>query len=152
MGNGSYVLFLSSGYIGSIDYDSKEEIGLYLKKIILLLKDSYDVVFNGFYYVNIYINEKLGMFIEIDNIEGYDSLDLDVDLKITVHYDSDFYFKTDNYDFINNYRRVKFSGNNYYINVDDIDTNDIIKIVEFGEFIYGEDCDCVKFLPLINNK
>ena len=62
------------------------------------------------------------------------------------------YFKTDNYDFINNYMRVKFSGNDYYVNVDDVDTNEIIKIVEFGEFIYGGDCDRVNFLPLINNK
>ena len=37
-----------------------------------LLKNRYDLVLRGFYEVNIYINEKIGLFIEIENIEDYD--------------------------------------------------------------------------------
>lgn len=152
IGSGSYVLFLSNGYIGSIDYDSKEEIGLYLKKIIILLKESYNIVLNGFYCVNIYINDKLGMFIEIDNIEGYDSIDLDVDLKITVHYDSDVYFKTLNFDIVSRYDGVRFLDGNYYVNIDNVEVFDIMKIIEFGEFVYGDECDNINNFSSIVNK
>lgn len=139
--NDSYILFLSNDYIGTIDFDSKEEIGLYLKKIIVLLKNRYDLVLRGFYEVNIYINEKIGMFVEIENIEDYDFVIEDVDLRIVVHFDSEVYFKTNNYDFISNYSKVRFLNENYYVHVGDVSTNDIMKLVEFGEFIYGDSCN-----------
>lgn len=152
MAQGSYTLFLSNEYIGDLDYNSKEDLGVFLKDLILLLKDDYDLVLNGFYEVNIYINNKLGMFIEINNIDDYDTCDLDVDLKIVVHFDSKFYFKTDNFDIVTNYSDVKFLDNNYYLNLDYIDIDEVIKIIEFGEFIYGDDCNFIKFLPRIINK
>lgn len=148
-GNDSYVLFLSTDYIGTIAFDSKEEIGLYLKDIIVLLRKRYGLVLKGFYEVNIYINEKVGMFIEIENIDDYDFLIEEIDLKIIIHFDSEVYFKTNNYDFISNYSSIKFLDNNYYINVVDINDNDIIKLIEFGEFVYGDGCNKIDSESLI---
>lgn len=141
VGNDSYILFLSNDYIGTMAFDSKEEIGLYLKDIIVLLRKRYGLVLKGFYEVNIYLNEKVGMFIEIENIEDYDFLIEEIDLKIVIHFDSEVYFKTDNYDFISNYSRIKFLDNNYYINVVDINEKDIIRLIELGEFVYGDSCN-----------
>lgn len=152
IGNDSYILFLSNDYIGTIDFDSKEEIGLYLKKIIVLLKNRYDLVLRGFYEVNIYINEKIGLFIEIENIEDYDFMTEDIDLRIVVHFDSDVYFKTDNYDVISNYSRIKFLNDNYYVSVEDISVNDIVKLIESGDFIYGDSCNKIDRGIFIINK
>lgn len=145
----NYIVFLSNDYIGDIDYTSKGKIGLYLKKIIVILKKRYNLVLKGFYEVNVYINKKVGMFIEINKIGEYDFDTEEIDLKIVVHFDSDFYFKTDNYDVISKYKNIKFFEDSYYIDVDDIGDNEVIKIIEMGEFIYGKDSDEISSLSTL---
>lgn len=140
----SYVVFLNAKYIDNINYSSKEEIGPFLKKTIVKLKSIYNLTLKGFYEVNFYINKKIGIFIELNRVEEYDFDTSDVDLKIIVHFDNTCYFKTDNYDYISDYSKIKYLKEYYYLNVEDVDETDIIKISEFGEFIYGDNLNILK--------
>ena len=59
-----------------------------------------------------------------------------VDLRVVVYFDEDIYFKTDDYFVIKDVSNIKYYDGYYYCLVKDI--SDINKIVEFGEFVYGD--------------
>lgn len=135
--DGNYLFFLNNSYIKELDYTSKEDIGKYIKEVLLLYKKIYNIELSGFYNVNVYLNEKVGMYIEINKDKKYDFYKDEVNLKISIYYDKCFYFKTYIYEVISNYK-WEFINDYYYVKVDDIDTDDIINLVEYGNFVYNE--------------
>ena len=135
--DGDYLFFINSRYIKELDYTSKEEIGKYIKEMLLLYKKIYNIELSGFYDANVYLNEKVGMYIEINKDKKYDFYKDEVNLKISIYYDKCFYFKTYMYEVISKYK-WKFINDYYYVKVDDINSDDIINLVEYGNFVYDE--------------
>lgn len=136
-GDDNYLFFINSGYIKKLDYKSKEDIGKHIKEILLTYKKIYGIELNGFYNVNIYLNEKIGMYIELNKNKKYDFYHDEVNLKISICNDKYFYFKTDEFELIKNYK-WKLLNDYYYVNVEDIDRGDIIVLSDYGEFIYDD--------------
>lgn len=119
------IIYLKNIYLTNKKIDKIENN---LKEIFITLRDKYNIQIKGFYIVDIYIDERYGIIIELkkEDIE-FDYYEEQIDMKITFHYKK-FLLKTNN---IERYKRIYFYNNNYYVdNIDDI---------EFGEIIYNTD-------------
>ncbi len=129
-----YTIFINNACLKDINYNDKEKIGTYLKDVLLSLKKRYNVTLHGFYDAEVYINNQVGMFIELIKDNKY-SFDIEeIDLKIKVYFDCDFCYKTSNYDIIKDCKNIQLIEDEFYINLKDYN-QDIINIIEFGNII-----------------
>ncbi len=127
----NYYIYMSNLYFNFSNYD-KKKIVEEIKKIINQLKNKLNL--KQFYKVKVYLNEKLGTFLDIIKLDDLDYSDT-LDLRIIVLYDEKIYFETDNFFILKNLKNIKFFNDKYYCLVDDIlNINDV---VDFGRFIYG---------------
>lgn len=137
----NYVIFLNNVYLNKIDFNNKEEITKYIKKFIFSI--NYKLNINGFYKVYVFCNKKIGMFIKLIKIE--DNLYVNnLDLRIIVNINCDFYYKTDNYYTIPSNCVVRYYDNNYYCLIDD--NFNVIDCCEYGDYIFGDN-----LLKMLNN-
>ena len=124
--------------------EDSNNINDYIKELILRLKKKYKINIFGFYEINIYINDKVGMIIDIikdDEDYFYDLLDL----KIKVYENSPVYLKFNDY-FLNDEFKFKILDNYYYIDVENISKEKFLSMIEFCNLVYGED------LEILNKK
>ncbi len=126
-------IFVNNLYLKIDNYDNKEEIVDAVKSIICKIRGKLHL--RGFYKLKVFVNKKVGLFIEGVKLEGLDYSNT-LDLRVVVFFDEDIYFKTEDYFVIRDISNIRYFDGNYYCLVDDI--ADINKVVEFGEFIYGE--------------
>ena len=129
----SFTIFINNKYIKSIDYDDKNEIVDVVKDIIFKFKDKLNL--RGFYKVKVFVNSKLGLFLNIIKIEDMEFSN-SIDLRVIVCMNEKIYFKTAYYEVIPENIKTKFIKNYFYIDVDDIDN--VFDILEFGKFVYGD--------------
>ena len=61
----NYTLYLNNLYIKDLNLDNKEDIENYLKKLFLIIKDRYDIDISGMFEIDIYVNNKYGIVIDI---------------------------------------------------------------------------------------
>ena len=135
----SYSIYLNNLYIKDVNLSAKEEVGLFIKDLIVKLKNIYGITFKGFYEVEVYINKVVGVYMEIKKNNRYDFYMDEIDLKININYDSKVYYKTFDYFIINKYNGIKYKEGYYYIDIGDINNitdGDIIKLVECGTFSF----------------
>lgn len=131
-------IFINNNYLNDIDFNSNEDIILFVKNIIIKYKSKLNM--RGFYKVKVLVKEKIGLFIDIIRLDDNEYSNI-VDLKVIVNKDKKIYFKTYNYDVLPKNINIYYSDNCFYCDVEDIDNmNDV---VEFGEYIYGRDINYV---------
>lgn len=119
--------------IANINLKNKEELEKFLKKIVKCIDNKFNYSIFGLFEVDIFVNEKVGMFIKFEKINSIISY-RDIDLKVNIIYNCDFYFKTDFYECLENNINVFYKDDFYYTNIDNI--IDITKYIEYGEIIY----------------
>ena len=88
-----FTLFINNCYKKINDYNDKNEIIKFVKEIFLKYKKKFKMM--GFYKVKVYLEEKVGIFLDVVKLDAFDSDSL-LDLRVIVYYDEDIYFKTDN--------------------------------------------------------
>lgn len=130
----NYTLYLNNLYIKDLNFDSKEEIESYLKKLFLIIKNRYDVDISGMFEIDIYVNKNYGIVVDIfkEELEYLDYFTNQIDMQVNVIKDSIFLYELDN---LINKDNIYLYNNKYYINTDDI--NDI-SIYENGQLIFGD--------------
>ena len=86
-------IYIKKELIDNIDFNNKNDLEKYLKKLFKVLKSKYDVVIEGFYDVTVYIDKYYGVIIHLekDNIEYYDYFKNQVDMRIITR-DTDFLY------------------------------------------------------------
>lgn len=104
-----------------------------IEEFIVSLKDKLKL--QGFYKVYI-CNKKYGLFIQLVYLEEAFYADT-LNLKIVELDDMKIYFKTEDYYLIKDFNKVYYYQNYYYVLIDDL-VFDIYKMIEFGEFIFGD--------------
>lgn len=109
----------------------------YIKKVILTLKRKHKVDIFGFYKVNVYINNKIGIIIDIIKDHDIDYINDLLDLKIKVYNNSPMFLEFDDYVFKEK-KDLIIKNNNYYLEVTKIEKNELLKLIEFCKIIYGE--------------
>lgn len=128
-------IFINKEYLGDIKFNSKEDIILVVKDFIVKYKKRLNL--RGFYKVKVFANKRVGLFLEVNRLEDIE-LSNTVDLRVIVHLDDKVYFMTDDYEILPSENTdVYYYNNNFYCDVDNI--SDVLKVVEFGKFIYGEE-------------
>lgn len=130
-------VFINDIIISTTNLKNEKELEKFLKNIILSLKNRYNVILKGLYEIDIFINKKIGALVEIEKIEAFMHKEKDVDLKIKVVFDCDFYFKTEDYFLISGYKDVYYYKNYFYIKLKNL--KNVSKYIEFGEIIFGND-------------
>ena len=135
--NNDYSIFINSLYINDLAVNTKEEVGDFLKDLIVRLKNTYSITLKGFYEVEVYINRIIGMYIKMNKIKKFDFYMDEIDLKIDINFNSRVYYKTLDYFIISKYKGIKIKDGYYYISIDTIDNNDINSLVEHGTFDFN---------------
>lgn len=128
-----FFIFVNSLYAEINNYRDKDQVVSVVKDIIIKYKSRLKL--RGFYKIKVYLDEKVGLFIEGIRLESLERSGA-LDLRVIVYFDEDIYFKTDDYFAISEVSNIRYYDGNYYCLVRDI--IDINKVVEFGEFVYGD--------------
>lgn len=137
-----YKVFINGAYDEQIDYNNKEELGKYIKNIILKLKKMYNIILQGLYEIHVYIIKFFGFVLEIKNIDNY--FGKTVDLKIIVHSDEAIYLKVFRYELLEKYKNLKYFNGYFYLDIYEFEKEDIYKFLENSNIIYGDELNEIK--------
>ena len=129
-------IFFNDMYLKNLDFNNKLKIEEFLRKTIVCLKNKYNILINGIYNVKIYVDSNYGMFLTLKKIDSLFYED-NIDFKVSIIKNNKFYFKTQNYDVINNFKEIYFYNDYFYLFLPS--KIDIINITEFGEFVMDSD-------------
>ena len=95
-------------YLKDIDIYNHEQVMSFFKDIFLKIKKKYDL--SGLFDVDVYINDKYGMVIEINNICFYKN---EFDIKIKFHLDCIFLNEIDSIDLLD-FNNVYYYKDKFY--------------------------------------
>ena len=70
--------------------EEKQEIIKLVKETVLKANKMYHLNLKGFYKVRVYMNKRVGLVIEIINVDDI-SISNAIDLRVLVYFDQDFY-------------------------------------------------------------
>lgn len=132
VGEGKYFIFFHILYLGNVDFHKDKLVEL-VKSLLQRLKNR--LFLHGFYKVRVYLNLKIGLFLELVQLENLDYGD-SLDFRILVFFDEKIYFRTKDYFCLPRNVSVYYDNGYFYCDVNSI--TDILSVVEFGEFIYGK--------------
>lgn len=81
------ILFLNNLSIQQINFEDREELEDYFKKLFIKLNDSYKITINGYYQIDIYLDPYYGAIIEIqkEELDYFEYDDNQVDMRICIH-------------------------------------------------------------------
>lgn len=87
-------IYIKKENIKNINFNNKEDIEKYLKKLFKLLKNKYDITIEGFYNITIYKDKNYGMVLHLEKeeIEYYNYFKNQVDMRLST-VDTNFLYK-----------------------------------------------------------
>ena len=135
-------------YIQGVKLDDIDNLKKYLKEKVLVLKKKYFKDISGFYNVDVYSNDRIGLIINFDREEGFDFLRDIIDLNVKVHENSSVYLEFDDIFLIDSFNDVYFFNNKFYIDVFCLSDVNFFKLLEFSNFVYGKKLE--KFKTKLN--
>lgn len=138
LGEQKFFIFVNSLYLSNVEYD-KESVVEFVKNMLLKLR--YRLSLQGFYKVKVYLHSKIGIFLELIQLDTVD-YHYSLDFRVIVYLDEKFYFRTKEYFILPNCD-IYYLDEYYYCDVDNI--SDIFEIIEFGDFIYGKELYSIMF-------
>ena len=133
---------LSVFVINNKDIDLNN-LDMYMKELIIKLRRKYRKDIYGFYKVDVYIKDKIGMIIDFNLEEEIDFFRDLVDLKVVVHEEADVFLKFSDY-FLFDKKKVYFFEGEYYVDIDDVSNKEFLEKLEFCDTIYGEELSNIK--------
>jgi len=136
----TFDIYIKNNFIENIDFENKEDIEKYLKKIFKTLNQKYKIIIEGFYNITIYIDKYYGIVIHLEKeeLEYYEYYKNQVDMRlITVHTDFT-YLVNDIPKSIINKINIKTKDNNIYIKlIDKLNDLEMMRLMEFSEIVYN---------------
>lgn len=133
---------LSVFVINNKDIDL-DNLDMYMKELIIKLRRKYRKDIYGFYKVDVYVKDKIGMIIDFTLEEEIDFFKDLVDLKVVVHEEADVFLKFSDY-FLFDKKKVYFFEGEYYVDIDDVSDKEFLEKLEFCDTIYGEELSDIK--------
>ena len=136
------IIFLNKSLIENIDLEDRENLEEYFRKIFLKLKKMYDIIINGYFIIDVYIDNNYGMIMELnkEELEYFDYFDNQVDMRIIIHDDVKFLYEIEDILLLDKKELKKYNvyyyKNKYYLDPKgELTFMDIGHIVEFN--LYG---------------
>ena len=133
---------LSVFVINNKDIDLNN-LDMYMKELIIKLRRKYRKDIYGFYKVDVYVKDKIGMIIDFNLEEEIDFFKDLVDLKVVVHEEADVFLKFSDY-FLFDKKKVYFFEGEYYVDIDDVSDKEFLESLEFCDTVYGEKLSDIK--------
>ena len=133
---------LSVFVINNKDIDLNN-LDMYMKELIIKLRRKYRKDIYGFYKVDVYVKDKIGMIIDFNLEEEIDFFRDLVDLKVVVHEEADVFLKFSDY-FLFDKKKVYFFEGEYYVDIDDVSDKEFLEKLEFCDTVYGEELSDIK--------
>lgn len=140
------IIYLKKQLIDTIDFTKKNELEKYFKELFLKLKEYYNIKINGYYNINVYIDEFYGVVLELqkEELDYYDYFDNQVDMHILTE-EVQFLYLIEDYFIINelNISKLYYYKDKYYI-LPNINT-DYNYLLENSEVVYKNTKEIIKF-------
>ena len=81
------IIYMTNKYLKYKNIDNIDKIEEYFKDIFLILRDNYNILIRGFYNIDVYIDKRYGIILELKKEElDFDYYEDQIDMKITFHY------------------------------------------------------------------
>ena len=129
-----YIYFTSDiNSLGELDSVNEEKVASFLKDIFVSLSEVYNIDLFGYYKVDIYVDGKIGAYVEILKIDDFVSYSKKIDTKVSLVVSS-FYLKTSDLSKIFKYKPIYFSDDNYYVSTKDVDN--LGELMDFCDIEY----------------
>lgn len=136
----TFDIYIKNQLIENINFDNKEDIEKYLKKLFKILNQKYKIIIEGFYNITIYIDKHYGIVIHLEKeeLEYYEYYKNQVDMRlITVHTDF-MYLVNDIPKSIIDKIKIENKDNNIYIKIiNKLNDLEMMKLMEFSEIVYN---------------
>ena len=133
-------IYIKKELIDNIDFNSKDDLEKYLKRLFKTLKNKYDIVIEGFYDITVYIDKYYGVIfhLEKDDVEYYDYFKNQVDMRI-ITIDTEFLYLVDDipYDLVNKIN-VLIKDDNIYLKInEELSKVDMMNLLEISKVVYN---------------
>lgn len=95
--NDNLVIYQSKYQIDAIDFRNHKHLEDQFRTLFLKLKQFYDVDVNGYFNIDVYTDSKFGKVMEIEKepIEYIEYLDNQIDMRIVLHEEEDFFYEVE---------------------------------------------------------
>lgn len=133
-------IYIKKELIDNIDFNSKDDLEKYLKKLFKTLKNKYDIVIEGFYNITVYIDKYYGVIfhLEKEDIDYYDYFKNQVDMRI-ITIDTEFLYLINDVPFnLLDKINVIIKENNIYLKIKkDLTEKEMMELLEFSKVVYN---------------
>ncbi len=89
-------IYLKSNFIKDIDFNKKEELEIYFKRLFKILNNKYNIKVEGFYEITVYVDKFYGVILHLEKeeLDYYDYFKNQVDMRIMTT-DTEFLYLVD---------------------------------------------------------
>ena len=139
-----YTIYINNQYFASLDCNNKEEITKNVKQLVIKLNQIYRLNLSGFYKMNLYLNKRIGMMIELYKLEDFGIEIKTIDLRITIYLNSEIWVMVKDWEIIKESAQIYYYDGYYYSDIANFKDEKLLEITEWGNFIYGDEIKKVK--------
>lgn len=131
------IIYLFKNNIKKEDFNDLKYIEEYFRNIFIRLKQIYNIEINGFYNINVYIDNIFGIVLELieENIEYIDYYDDVIDMKLELH-ENEFLYHINDVTNIDESNIIYKYNNKYYLKIKN--KNELYKILEYTSVVYKD--------------
>ena len=146
-------VYLNKFYTSKLNLNDRNNLEIYFKELFLKLRNIYKLTILGYYDINVFLDDAYGIIVTIKREEQdyYDYFGNQADMRITIDKNTGFLYSIKDYysvsnDLLKECNIYKFKNTIYlhpHLNISNINMG---KIIESGEFIFGD-----VVLEILNN-
>lgn len=142
------IIYLFKNNIKKEDFNDLKYIEEYFRNIFIRLKQIYNIEINGFYNINVYIDNIFGIVLELieENIEYIDYYDDVIDMKLELH-ENEFLYHINDVTNIDKSNIIYNYNNKYYLKIKN--KNELYKILEYTSVVYKDTDIILKYAKKI---
>lgn len=128
-------IFIQNKFFPNVNWENKEQVVQIIKDLFFRIRKKYHLHLKGLYKVKVYPH-KVGIIIEAIQLEEDTYTNADIDLRIILLFNKDFYLKIDDCSFLNHETKYWTYKDSYYLDLDTLE--EITKYIEYG-IVVSED-------------
>lgn len=134
-------IYIKKELIDNIDFNNKEDLQKYLKKLFKILKNKYNVTIEGFYNITVYIDKYYGVIFHLkkEDLDYYDYFKNQVDMRI-ITINTEFLYLIEDIPFnILNKVNIFIKNNMLYLKIkEDLNSLELMNLLENSKVVYEE--------------
>jgi len=132
-------IYIKKELIDNIDFSNKDDLEKYLKKLFKNLKNKYQLIIEGFYDIEVYIDKYYGVVfhLEKEDIDYYDYYKNQVDMRI-ITIDTEFLYLVEDIPFnLLNKANIIIKDNEVYLKIKkELAKYEMMELLEISRVVY----------------